>query len=81
MILFSLSLFKINKYFIQVVEENLQSLLHEERIPVHSEMISIEALDIRESSSEGIQMVNEKSEPQHQVGQNFETVRIIFLIQ
>jgi hypothetical protein len=44
-------------------------------------MISIEALDIRESSSEGIQMVNEKSEPQHQVGQNFETVRIIFLIQ
>ncbi len=78
MILFSLSLFKINKYFIQVVEENLQSLLHEERIPVHSEMISIEALDIRESSSEGIQMVNEKSEPENQAGQNFEKVRIIF---
>jgi hypothetical protein len=41
-------------------------------------MISIEALDIRESSSEGIQMVNEKSEPENQAGQNFEKVRIIF---
>jgi len=41
-------------------------------------MISIEALDIRESSSEGIQMVNEKSKPEHQIGQNVKKVRIVF---
>jgi hypothetical protein len=41
-------------------------------------MISIEALDIRESSSEGIQMVCEKSKPEHPIEQNVEKVRIIF---
>jgi hypothetical protein len=40
---------------IRIVEENLPS--YEERIQVHSEIRSVEAIDIRESSSEEIQMV------------------------
>ncbi len=67
------------------VEENLQSLSYEEPIPVHREIRSIEALDIRESFTEGMQMVNEKSNQEHQnkartssarnlIGQNVEKV-------
>ena len=41
-------------------------------------MISIEALDIRESFSEGMQMVNEKSNLEIQIGHNVEKVRIIY---
>ena len=47
-------------------------------MPQLSEIRSIEALDIRESFSDGMQMVNEKSNLEIQIGHNFEKVRIIY---
>ncbi len=72
--------------YVHLVEESLPSISYQEHIlsqnqeqtPIYLLTNSI-GTDIQESSLEDIQLIREKSTmPEHQVGQNIETVRVLF---
>ena len=72
--------------YVHLVEESLPSLSYQEHIlsqnqeqtPIYLLTNSI-GTDIQESSLEEIQLVHEKSTMlEHQIGQNIETVRVLF---